>query len=144
MRHLAIPTLLASVFLIGSSLLGAQNTCAPADDNSAHIIGVFKRMMQSDQADVRDSVGLPLVDPTQITLVSDALICAQAGAAGDSIVKVWVPGATHAPTTAPLYVIRIGTFYAVADLSSPPDPQDEFDSILIFGPAWDYRSIVAM
>jgi hypothetical protein len=99
-------------------------------------------MMASEQAAFRAALSIPLVTSTEISLVSDSATCARAGAAVDSLVKVWLPNETVSVVSTPLYVITIGTSYAIADLNSPST--SEFDHLLIFGPVWEYRGIIAM
>ena len=77
-----------------------------------------------------------------ITLVADPAVCARAGLAADSIFKVWEPTATLDPTTDPIYVIKIGTSYAVIDLNNTDD--SDFDWVFIFGPLWEYRGSARM
>ncbi len=131
-----------SLLCVLSSGLKAQNTCHAADDKSAHIIGVLRTIMAPPESAFRARFSLPLVAPANITLVSDPAICARAGAAADSMVKVWLPNETVTPVTTPLYVIQVGTSYAVADLNTPPD--GEFDSLIIFGLLWEYRGMLAI
>jgi hypothetical protein len=99
-------------------------------------------MMDTSQSAFRAKLQMPLVSSSAITLVTDATVCAQAGLAADSIFKVWEPTATLGPTTDPIYVIKIGTSYAVADLNSP-DTSDG-DWVFIFGPLWEYRGSIGM
>src|SRR3990170_8491161 len=117
------------------SPLGAQNTCQPADEKSAHIIGALKQFMHPDNGAARDKVHLPVVPMGEIVLVTDASVCARAGQAGDSIVRVWIPTAPPpSNTTAPLYVVKVGTHYVVADWNAPS--QHHYRPALIFGPLW--------
>jgi hypothetical protein len=99
-------------------------------------------MMGSTERAFRAKLKMPLVASSAIVLVSDQTICARAGLAGDSMVKVWVPTAKFRPTPSPLYVIKIGTSFAVADLNSPPT--SDFDWVFIFGPLWEYRGSIRM
>jgi hypothetical protein len=125
-----------------SDPLKAQNTCHGADVNSDHFIRVLNKMMAAEQSAFRAKLSMPLVTSTGISLASDPAICARAGAAVDSMVKVWLPNETVTPVTTPLYVIQVGTSYAVADLNSLPS--GEYDSVMIFGPLWEYRGSIAM
>ena len=131
-----------AVLLGPARYTGAQNTCHRADLNSAHFIQSLNAMMDSSQTAFRAKLKMPLVTSSAIVLVSDPTICARAGLAGDSIVKVWVPTAKFRPTTAPLYVIKIGTSFAMADLNSPTT--NHFDWVFIFGPKWEYRGAIWM
>jgi hypothetical protein len=131
------------VLSLSSFPVRAQNTCHAADMNSARFIQSLNSMMAPDASAFRAKLQMSLVSPSQIVLVSDSTTCARAGLAQDSIVKIWVPTARHPPTTAPLYVIQIGTSFAVADLNSPRSGS-EYGMVLIFGPLWEYRGSIGM
>jgi len=140
MRIFAIPCVIA--VLLSPRPASAQNTCHGADLHSARFVQGLNRMMTPEQTAFRAKLQMPSVTSSDIVLVSDATTCAKAGVAADSIVKVYVPTATHPPTTAPLYVIRIGTSYAVVDLNSAPN--SSYDWVFIFGPLWEYRGSIGM
>lgn len=131
-------------FLIAFKPLSAQQTCHSADVNSTHFIQTLVAMMDTAAARtaLRTKLQLPLVAASQITLVTDSTVCARAGQAADSVFKVWEPSQTLDPTTDPLYVIKIGTSYAVADLNNVDDGESDF--VFIFGPLWEYRGSVWM
>ena len=133
---------IASFLAVLAGSANGQNSCHGADNNSAHFIYTLNKLTASNQSAFRAKLQLPLVTSSDIVLVSDSTTCARAGIALDSIVKVWVPTATHSPTTAPLYIIRIGTLYAVADLNSAST--SDFDWVLIFGPLWEYPASMRM
>jgi hypothetical protein len=102
-------------------------------------------MMSSEGATLRTKFGLSVVPANQITLVTDNQVCARAGAAADSVMTVWDPSDPPVATTNAIYVIQVGTAYAVVDLNDPsPNPKSEFSSVFIFGPLWDYRGIVEL
>lgn len=143
MRNFGILLSVSAVLSLSSSLAGAQNTCHAADMNSARFIQSLNSMMAPDASAFRAKLQMPLVLSSQIFLVSNSTTCARAGLAQDSIVKVWVPTATHPPTTAPLYVIQIGTSFAVEDLNSPRSG-GEYGMVFIFGPLWEYRGSIGM
>lgn len=128
--------------LIAFHSAAGQQTCHAADVNSAHFIQTLKAVMDTSHSVLRAKLNLPLVSPSQITLVTDPAICARAGLAADSIFKVWEPTATLDPTTDPIYVITIGTSFAVADLNNPDD--SSFDWVFVFGPLWEYRGGIGM
>jgi hypothetical protein len=129
-------------FLLAFHTLTGQQTCHTADLNSAHFIATLNAMMDTSRSAFRAKLQMPLVSSSAITLVTDPAVCAQAGFAADSIFKVWEPTATLDPTTDPIYVIKIGTSYAVADLNNTDD--SEFDWVFIFGPLWEYRGSMGM
>jgi hypothetical protein len=142
MRNFGI-LLMSVVLSLSSSLARAQNTCHAGDMNSARFNQSLGSMMASDASAFRAKLQMPLVPSSQIFLVSNPTTCARAGLAADSIVKVWVPNATHPPTIAPLYVIQIGDSFAVADLNSPQSG-GEYGMLFIFGPLWEYRGSIGM
>lgn len=130
--------------LMAFNPLTAQQSCHKADVNSAHFIQTLVAMMDTAAARtaLRTTLNLPVVTATQITLVTDSAVCARAGQAADSVAKVWEPSMTLDPTTDPLYVIKVGTSYAIADLNNVDDGETDF--VFIFGPLWEYRGIVLM
>jgi hypothetical protein len=130
--------------LIAFNQLSGQQTCHRADVNSTHFIETLVAMMDTAAArtTLRTTLNLPVVAASQITLVTDSAVCARAGQAADSVAKVWEPSMTFDPITDPLYVIKIGTSYAVADLNNVGDGEKDF--VFIFGPLWEYRGAVWM
>ena len=140
MRKLRI--LYIGIVILSARSAMAQSTCHVADRNSARFIQGLNAMMDSSQAAFRAKLQMPLVNSSQIVLVSDSATCARAGLATDSIVKVFVPGATPPPSTDPLYVIKVGTSFALADLNSPS--VEHFQWVFFFGPLWEYRGIIGM
>jgi hypothetical protein len=130
-------TILALLALL-PSLCMAQRTCHTQNGESQHFRRVFFAMMAADQGTFRTKYSLPLVDSTQITLVSDSTVCARAGQALDSLARVWEPTAPGPASTAPLYVFKIGTMsYALVDAEYIDD--DDFEAILFFGSDWSYK-----
>jgi hypothetical protein len=129
-------------FLLAFQSVTGQQTCHGPDVNSAHFIQTLNAMMDTSQSAFRAKLQMPLVSSSAITLVTDPALCAQAGFAADSVFKVWEPTVTLDPTTDPIYVIKIGTSYAVADLNNPDD--SDFDFVFIFGPLWEYRGGMRM
>jgi hypothetical protein len=132
----------ASVLLFCAPPAHAQNTCHAADQYSARFIQGINAMMDSSSSVLRTNLQMPLVASSAIVLISDSTVCARAGFASDSIVRVIVPGASHPPTTASLYVIGVGSSFAVADLNSPADHHP--DIVFFFGPLWEYRGAFSM
>lgn len=130
--------------LLAFKPLSAQQTCHRADVNSAHFIQTLVAMMDTAaaRAALRTRLQLPVVTASQITLVTDSTVCARAGQAADSVARVWEPSMTLDPTTDPLYVIKVGTSYAVIDLNNVDDGESDF--VFIFGPLWEYRGSVWM
>jgi len=94
-------------------------------------------MMSPEGARLRTKVGVPQVDSSQVTLVSDPVLCARAGQALDSLATVWSP-TSHGPhpSTVGLYVFRLGTSYGVIYL--PPSNTGDGDPIMFFDTSWAY------
>lgn len=131
----------ALVFWLVISLYPAiafsQNTCHAANDTSARIITLINNLMDPSLSAGRASLGIPTVAPANVVLVTDTAACARAGQAVDSVLHVWNP-TTQIPTPPnPLYVIQVGTAYAVADYDSP-NPTNLSRWLLVFGSAWQY------
>jgi hypothetical protein len=144
MRYLA--TTVAINFLLCTSPVAVhgQSTCHTADDNSSRVIYILNRIMASDLSAGRDSLGLPLVSPSEVTLVTDSVVCARAGQATDSLVRVWNPTTQVPPnSTNPLYVFKIGTSYGVLDLNSPNEGA-HYLFLLFFGALWNYSSMITL
>lgn len=140
------------VFPMGAALalmapqLIAQNTCHIADSHSEFFIKQLQSMMGAGPGamQLRTRFNLPLVPVSEIVLVSDSTICARAGAAADSMMTIWDPTDSAVTTTASIYVVQIGTSYAMADLNAPPEYQEDLVSLWIFGPLWEYRGMLAV
>lgn len=141
MRNFCLGSALICVMLLGfSPTLGAQNTCRAADSHSQHFIRVMQAMMAPEHGPIRTSFALPLVSPSQIVLETDPVVCARAGEALDSLGRTWDPNApVLPPDTIALYVIRVGTSYAVIDLESQND--NDADFIFYFGPTWNHTGV---
>jgi hypothetical protein len=118
----------------------AQTTCHPNDNWADHFRGALTAMMTPQGASLRTKFALPLVDSSQVSLVSDPVICARAGQALDSLGTAWAP-TTHGPhpSTGVLYVFRVGTSYAVIFQNSGSDLDG--DSIYFFGSSWAYSGV---
>jgi hypothetical protein len=129
-------------FVLAFHAAAGQQRCHATDLNSAHFIKTLIAAMDTSGSAFRAKLQLPLVSSSAITLVADPAVCARAGLAADSIFKVWEPTATLDPTTDPIYVIKIGTSYAVIDLNNTDD--SDFDWVFIFGPLWEYRGSARM
>jgi hypothetical protein len=122
----------------------AQNTCHPSDDNSSRVISVINGLMAPALSAGRDSAGLPLATSAEIMLVTDSVVCARAGRAVDSVVRVWNPNTQVPPgSTAPLYVFKIGSSFGVLDLNSPNQDAHRI-FLLFFSALWGYSSMVAL
>jgi hypothetical protein len=118
----------------------AQTTCHANDNWADHFRGSLTAMMTPEGASLRTKFALPLVDSSQISLVSDPVICARAGQALDSLSTVWAP-ATHGPhpSTGLLFVYKIGTSYAV--IYQNPGSNLDGDVIYFFASSWAYTGV---
>lgn len=133
-QPMRILSILLSAFILARPAFG-QATCHAADENSAAVIDAINRVMDSGQAQARLDLGVPLVPPSEITLVADSATCARAGQAVDSLLHVWNPTATIPSWQTPLYVFKIGTSYAAMDRSTPN--QDAY-WVMFFTSAWAF------
>jgi hypothetical protein len=133
---------LLCIFITSASAVKSQSRCHSSDRYSAILLAKFRSINSPAGAPVRARMSLPVVAPSEIVLVADSATCAQAIAAADSMVTVWNPSNPKEPTTTQFYVMRIGTSYALTDLS--PQPNSEFAPVLVFGPGWVYRGMLAM
>jgi hypothetical protein len=128
-------SLLISLYPTVSS---SQNTCHAADDKSVRIIALINNLMDPSLSGGRATIGMPTVGPANVTLNTDPTICARAGQAVDSVVRVWNPNAhITTPATSPLYVFHVGTAYAVADYDSY-NPTNLSRWLLVFGSMWQF------
>jgi hypothetical protein len=138
MPYLARTLTAAALLLLISDPATAQSRCRAADANSAHFLRVIGLMMMPEHSISRTSNHLPLVNPSEITLVADSTVCSRAGQAMDSLGHAR-DGITRPPSTIPLFVFQIGTSHAVVDLLSPND--NDADLIYFFGPSWNFSGI---
>ena len=87
-------------------------------------------------------LNLPLVQSSEIALVSDPTICARAGVAIDSVAQDSDPTQTLSPpSSTPLYVFKIGSSFGVFDGTVE---NDHFAFMFFFGPVWQFLSIGAI
>lgn len=136
-------SMLAVAFMALPTLpLSAQSrTCHTANDTSANVIKAVNAMMTPEAASLRSRFGVALVSSSQITLVTDANVCARAGQALDSLALAWAPTQQASPPNSdPLYVVQLGSDYAVVD---PPNTKIEhYGLILYFSAAWVLRTML--
>lgn len=107
--------LMAIVAVGGASrTIDAQSitgTCAPADTTSARLIGAFTNILTphiASDTTVQSGLGMIGVTPAQIAIVTNDSLCTQAATALDAY-------RTAKSTSYTLYVLTIGTSYAVLD-----------------------------
>src|SRR6266404_6422169 len=104
-----VQLLLAGLVAVHSVQVGAQSkTCHAADNESAKVIRAVNALMKPESASLRTRLALPFASPSQIVLVSDSTICAQAGQALDSLARAWAPSQPQPPANSnPLYVVQV-------------------------------------
>ena len=136
-----VQLLLAGLVAVHSVQVGAQSkTCHAADNESAKVIRAVNALMKPESASLRTRLALPFASPSQIVLVSDSTICAQAGQALDSLARAWAPSQPQPPANSnPLYVVQVGSYFAVVDENGPPPNQSQF--IFYFSPLWEFRTM---
>jgi hypothetical protein len=137
-----IQLLLAGLFVaVHGVQVGAQSkTCHAADDESANVIRAVNALMKPESEPLRTRFGVPFVSPSQIALVTDSTICARAGQALDSLAGSWAPNQPQPPANSnPLYVVQVGSYFAVVDENGPPPDQSQF--IFYFSPLWEFRTM---
>jgi hypothetical protein len=131
-----------SIFIAFSSPALAQSsaTCHGADDFSRDLTAMVQFLMAPKNTAVRTKLGVPLVSTSSVTLASDPAVCLRAGQALDSIGRVMAPGQPDPPPSSnPLYVVQIGSSFAVLDRNIPVPEHDYY--VFYFGPLWDFRRI---
>lgn len=120
---------------IAATSVQAQTTCHAYDTKGNHFRHVVQLMMTSESAALRSTLAIPLVDSSQIVLVSDNRICARAGQALDSLATVWAPTSHGAhPSSGALYVFNVGTSFGVVYV----DPRNKRTPVFFFNVAWAY------
>jgi hypothetical protein len=137
MHNIKTGLFFACFLALMSARASGQTTCHASDSEGDHFKRIIKAMMTPQNAPLRASLGVPQVDSTQISLISDAVVCARAGQALDSLGTVWAP-TSHGPhpSIATLYVFRVGTSYAAIYLD--PTSTADGDFIYFFGSSWAY------
>jgi hypothetical protein len=142
-RHMrsGVQLLLAGLFAVQGVQAGAQSkTCHAADSESAKVIRAVNALMKPESAALRTRFAVPFASPSQIVLVSDSTICAKAGEALDSLARNWAPSQPQPPANSnPLYVVQVGSYFAVVDENGPPPDQSQF--IFYFSPLWEFRTM---
>jgi hypothetical protein len=136
--HIArIILLVGCALVLMSGRAMGQTTCHTTDAHADHLKGILQQMMTPAGAALRTAVGVAPIDSTQVSLVSDPVLCARAGQALDSLGTVWAP-TSHGPhpSTGSLYVFRLGTSFGV----NYPHPKNtgDGDPILFFDTNWAY------
>lgn len=107
---------IAALFMTlgGFNAASAQTYCRPADATSnlltAHV-GEISSATVGDDKIVRDSLRLPLVQTSQIAVVTQEATCKKANAA----FQAWLANRGGTSFSGRVYVLRIGTVYAVHD-----------------------------
>jgi hypothetical protein len=84
---------------------------------------------------IRTTLGIPLASSSQINLVADENLCTISLRAVDSTVHATNPIAPTTIPTRPLYVVTVGSYYAVVD---PTAMTGEWLPMYFFDAAWHY------
>jgi hypothetical protein len=138
-----IRLILGSILLAGIStpaLSQSSATCHGADDFSGHLIAMAQSLMAPADSTLRSKLGMPLVSTSQVTLATDPAVCLRAGQALDSVGRAMTPGQPDPPPSSnPLYVVQIGSSFAVLDRNIPV-PQHYY-YVFYFGPLWEFRRV---
>jgi hypothetical protein len=100
------------------------------------MLAEIKRLMATGST-LRTKLQLPSVDTSQITLVTDADICAAGLVALDSLVHATNPEAAATLPARDLYIVSIGNYKAVVD---PNASAGEWLPIYFFDTLWAYVS----
>jgi hypothetical protein len=111
-------------------------SCAPNDAKSDRLIAELKAFVgKKDMGGTieKTTMGVKDVTPAQVALVSDKAICAKAAAAFD---KQMIPDLKRPAYE--LYVVTLGTSYAVEDTKSL---QAGFETADIFDSNWKYIGV---
>jgi hypothetical protein len=114
LRCLKIALLATVAFSAASGTIDAQaitGTCASADTTGTRLIGAFTNILTphiASDTTVQAGLGLIGVTPAQIAIVTDNSVCTRAATALDAY-------RTVKSTSYTLYVLTVGTSYAVLD-----------------------------
>jgi hypothetical protein len=139
MRLLALVVLVA---LVLDSCFTSRNTCRGANGwHSEHFINGLRSSTKAGSPFHSGRLSIPVVPPSDVSLVTDPAICARAYAAIDTLTATWAPvsPAESAPDPG-IYLIKVGDWHAIV----PLEQQEHYTSVFIFGPRWDFRFILAM
>lgn len=118
---------LASLLLLVGTTLHAQSTCLPSDETALQFRGFVRGLVSSaDTARVglRTTLGLPAMDSTKVVLVTTDRICNKVAQGYNTVQNT--PNLVRQ-----LYVLSVGSFYAVKDPGHPAGewlPTVSFDS----------------
>ena len=136
-RNVVIIGVLAALPHVGSAQTA---TCRTADVTSGRLVGMVKGMMEPKDSALRRILGVPLVATSQVTLTTDAAVCARAGQALDSLGHALAPNEPPIPPfDDPLYVVKIGSSFAVVDTNALPHGHRYL--VFYFGPLWEFKKI---
>lgn len=119
--------------LASTQAVAQATTCKTADPTSARIISAIKSIM-SPTNKVRLYAKVPLVSPTEITLVLNDSTCARAR----DVLNANAYSPDPPPNPLPewqVYVVQVGTYFATFD---PEQRAGEWHIIGFFDSAWNY------
>lgn len=115
--------------------------CIAANDTSTEMVRRIKGIMSGSTQDEKARVALmlPLVAPSQVYLVTDSLTCARGLQVLDSVVKATNPRAPSVMPPRDVYVIKVGSYTAVADRLPY---KSGYLSIQFFDPNWAFLRVL--
>ena len=111
------------------SVVLSQTVCRPADTQTATLqldVGRYSAATAGDEKIVRDSLRLPFVPQNQITVVSQEATCRKAKDALQSALA----NTGNNTFSGRVYVLKVGTAYAVVDPAYRHDPSIPVGPIL--------------
>lgn len=117
----------------------SAQSCMSADTLSADILAEVTALTTTSDSLLRTALQVPATTSSQISLVTDELVCARAWQALDSTVKATNPAALADAPPRRLYVVTVGSFRAVVD----PDARvGEWFPMYFFDAAWTYVNML--
>ena len=109
--------LLANLALDVPDSVAAQTpACIPADTTSLALVSAINSIMTASNV-VRVKVQIPIVPASEVSLIADEAVCAKARDALNTYIQATSPGAPNPMPARPLYVVRVGTYFATLDSS---------------------------
>lgn len=122
---------------LGAKEIRAQN-CFASDTSSVRIVARLQRLVtgtSSGTVKSRAMFHLPSFNASDVTLVTDDSSCVRARQAEDSVIHATNPRAPVSIPARPLYVVKVGTYNAVADLAQRVEGNV---MLTLYDPNWAY------
>lgn len=131
-----------AVSLLWPRVATLAQSCIAANDTSTEMIRRINGIMSGSTQDEkgRIALGLPRVTPSEVVLVTDSTVCARGLQVLDSLVKASNPRAPAVMPPRNVYVIRVGTYTAVADRTKLS--HGGYMSINFFDPNWSFLRVL--